>query len=102
MKITVICRVEPGCLGPDGANHVEKFCLLAQKEFDKLEPDQVKWQIIPRFDKDKPEIQYKLNDQYLTEDQSNVYLKALKKDPDQFEESLFKLLTESVNHYFGR
>jgi hypothetical protein len=102
MKITVICRIEPGCLGPYGADHVKKFCALGQKEFDKIDPDQVKWKIVPRFDKNKPEIQYKLNDRYLSQKQSIAYLKALGKDQAKFEEILFKQLGESVNHYFGR
>jgi hypothetical protein len=102
MKITVICRVESGCLGPDGANLVEEFCKLAQKEFDLIDPDELDWRIIPRFDKTKPEIQYKLNDRNLTQEQSEMYLKALGRDPEEFENALFKQLAESVNHYFGR
>lgn len=102
MKITVICRVEPGCLGPDGADHVEDFCKLGQKEFDAIDPDKVEWQIVPRFDKTKPEVQYKLRGRYLSEEQSALYLKALGKDPEEFEEDMFKQLTVSVNHYFGR
>lgn len=102
MKITVICRVEPGCLGPDGIDHVEAFCKLGQKEFDAIDPDIIDWEIIPRLDKTKPEIQYKLNGRYLNTQQSALYLNALGKDPDEFEESLFKQLTTSVNHYFGR
>lgn len=102
MKITVICRVEPGCLGPDGADHVEAFCKLGQKEFNAIDPDIINWEVIPRFDKTQPELQYKLNGLYLNEEQSELYLKALGKDPSKFEETLFKQLTVSVNHYFGR
>ena len=102
MKITVICRVEPGCLGPDGVNHVEAFCKLGQKEFDAIDPESIDWEIVPRFDKTKPEIQYQLKGRYLNEQQSELYLKALGKDPEAFEEALFKQLTLSVNHYFGR
>lgn len=102
MKITVICRVEPGCLGPDGAGHVESFCKLAQKEFDAIDSDIINWEIIPRFDKSLPELQYKLKGLYLNEEQSEQYLKALRKDPNEFEEALFKQLTVSVNHFFGR
>lgn len=102
MKITVICRVEPGCLGPTGADHVEAFCKLGQKEFDAIDPDIINWEIIPRFDKSLPELQYKLNGFYLNNGQSELYLKALGKDPEEFEQALFKQLTVSVNHYFGR
>ena len=102
MKMTIICRVEPGCLGPDGADHVEEFCKLGQKEFDAIDPDIFDWEIIPRFDKTRPELQYKLRDRNLNKRQSGLYLKALGKDPDGFEEALFKQLSLSVNHYFGR
>jgi hypothetical protein len=102
MKMTVICRVEPGCLGPEGASHVEAFCKLGQTEFDAIDPDIIDWVIVPRFDKHQPEIQYKLNGRYLSGPQSDQYLKALGKDQDAFEEALFKQLTISVNHYFGR
>lgn len=30
-KIRLMYRVEPGCLGPDGANHIEDFCRFANK-----------------------------------------------------------------------
>lgn len=102
MKITVICRVEPGCLGPDGADHIEAFCKLGQKEFELIDPNIIEWEIIPRLDKSKPEIQYQLKGRNLSEQQSELYLKALGKDPDEFEDSLFKQLASSVNHYFGR
>lgn len=102
MKITVICRVEPGCLGPDGADHVEAFCKLGQREFNAIDPEIIDWEIIPRFNKSLPELQYKIRGRNLNEQQSELYLKALGKEPSAFEEALFKQLTLSVNHYFGR
>jgi hypothetical protein len=75
---------------------------LGQKAFDLIDPDEIDWRLTPRLDKTKPEIQYKLNDRHLTQEQSEMYLKALGKNPEEFEDSLFKQLAESVNHYFGR
>ena len=31
-KMTVIFRIEPGSLGPDGIEHVSEFCLFAQTQ----------------------------------------------------------------------
>lgn len=99
MKITVICRVEPGCLGPKGADHVERFCQIAQKQFDKIEPDKVEWQLIPRFDKTEAEIQYKLKNRNLSSEQAHLYLDALGQEQEEFEEELFKQLSTSIKSY---
>ncbi len=102
MKITVICRVEPGCLGPDGIDHVDDFCLFAQKEFNQLDSHIIDWHITPRIDKTLDEIQYKLKGRLLSTEQARLYLNALGKEQDDFEDILFSQLTQSVNHYFKR
>ena len=102
MKITVICRVEPGCLGPDGADHVEDFCQYAQKQFNQVDTDAVDWEIIPRFDKTLDEVQYKLKSRILSDQQTGLYLKALGKDQNLFEDVMFQQLTDSVNRYLNR
>jgi hypothetical protein len=38
-KLTVTFRVGPGCLGPDGIDHIEGFCKFAKKEVDGLDSD---------------------------------------------------------------
>ena len=38
-KLTVIFRLEPGCLGPDGEDHVEEFCKFAEKEVAPIDSD---------------------------------------------------------------
>lgn len=58
MKLTVVFRVEPGCLGPQGANSVDEFCLFAQSKVESLDSDYVIWSIIPRNDKTLPEGHY--------------------------------------------
>ena len=55
-KLHIIFRVEPGCLGPQGDTHVEKFCEFAQQEFNTIDPELIHWDIIPRFDKSLDEI----------------------------------------------
>ena len=102
MKINVICRVEPGCLGPDGADHVEAFCKKAQTEFDQIDPCSVDWELIPRWDKTKPEIQYLLAGKLLNEQQTKMYLSAMGREHDDFEGRLFQQLTACINQFFGR
>ena len=50
-KLTVLFRLEPGCLGPKGVEHIDNFCQLAQKEFKSFHSDFVQWTIVPRIDK---------------------------------------------------
>ena len=51
MQLTVIYRVEPGCLGPEGATHIEGFCQFAQPLVAAHTPAFMQWQLQPRFDK---------------------------------------------------
>ncbi len=46
-KLTIQIRVEPGCLGPDGKEHIETFCVAAAKIFEAVEPELVSWVLIP-------------------------------------------------------
>ena len=36
-KLTLVIRLESGCLGPKGADLIDDFCSVAQKEFDSLD-----------------------------------------------------------------
>ena len=31
-KLLVMYRIEPGCLGPQGADYVEEFCVFAKQK----------------------------------------------------------------------
>lgn len=41
VMLLILHRLEPGCLGPDGADHVEQFCQLAEKAIQGLAPEVV-------------------------------------------------------------
>ena len=99
-KLTVVFRVEPGCLGPDGENHIEAFCSFAQKEFIQIESDYVCWEIIPRHDKLLPEMQYLINNKKLTQDKAAKYLELFNKDIDELEENLHETLVRLIEQYF--
>ncbi|WP_340680045.1 hypothetical protein [Paraglaciecola sp.] len=101
-KLTVTFRVEPGCLGPDGIEHIESFCKFAKKEVVNLDSDFVRWVITPRFDKSLLETEYKTNNKRLDYDKAQKYLKVFDKELDEFEEHLQDRLAELIEHYLGR
>lgn len=101
-KLNVLFRVEPGCLGPDGAEHVEEFCAYAEKAVEELDADFVHWDILPRHDKQLPEMEYMVNSKKLNHDQAARYLQVFKKDLDEFESHLDEKLAHLIEEYFGR
>jgi len=100
-KLTVICRVEPGCLGPEGKNHISEFCSTAQKQVESIDSDFVHWVLVPRCDKSLAEMQYKTNNKNLSRDKAARYLEKFKKNLDEFEEHLHVKLAHLVDEYLG-
>lgn len=101
-KLTVTFRVEPGCLGPDGADHIEGFCKHAKKSVADLDSDFVRWVITPRYDKSLAETEYRTNGKRLNHDKAELYLKVFGKELDEFEEHLQDSLSELIDEYLGR
>lgn len=101
-KLTVTFRIEPGCLGPDGAEHIEGFCKFAKKEVLGLDSDFVRCVIIPRYDKTLAETEYKTNNKRLTHDKAEKYLRVFSKNLDEFEEHLQDKLSVLIDQYLGR
>lgn len=101
-KMSVTFRVEPGCLGPDGKDHVEGFCKYAKKELKTLHGDFARWVIIPRYDKSLPETEYKTNNKRLDHDKAALYLDAFGQDLDEFEEHFHERLGDLIEEYLGR
>lgn len=101
-KLTVTFRVEPGCLGPDGMDHIEGFCKHAKKSVAELDSDFVRWVIVPRYDKSLAETEYKTNNKILDHNKAQMYLKVFGKDLDDFEEHLQEKLSELIDEYLGR
>lgn len=98
-KLTVLCRVEPGCLGPDGKDHIEGFCRFALTEMTPINSAFVHWIITPRYDKTLPEIQYQLLDRKLSYLQAAKYLEMLGQDPDEFTTALDEKLAGLIEQY---
>ncbi|WP_115720241.1 hypothetical protein [Gallaecimonas mangrovi] len=100
--LDVTFRIEPGCLGPDGLSHIEDFCQLAQQHFDRLARRYLRWDIIPRYDKALPEMQYSLNGRAISRDKVEKVLNLHQQTVDGLEEKVNQLLDTMINLYFER
>ncbi len=95
-KLTVIYRVEPGCLGPDGENLIGEFCSFAQAQIKQLDTDFIHWHLVPRNDKALPEMQYKINNKTLSHNKAVKYLAAFDRQLDDFEDHLNEKLADLI------
>ncbi|MEL4430658.1 hypothetical protein [Shewanella mangrovisoli] len=100
--VAVLCRVEPGCLGPDGREHIEAFCALAQQAMKHFAADVVTWTLVPRYDKTLPEMEYSVANKSLSRAQVTQYFNTLGQDVDAFEEAFNDKLTAFINLYLAR
>jgi len=100
-KLTVIIRVEPACLGPNGYDHIEKFCSVTQIKIEPIDSAFINWEIVPRFDKSLPEIQYKVTNKILTHEQAAKYLALFSKRLDAFEGYLNEKLAILIDQHLG-
>ena len=98
-KLTVLFRVEPGSLGPDGGDHVNAFCDFAGKEFELIDADFINWEIVPRHDKQLPEMEYKVSNKKLSHDKADKYLGVFEKNLDDFADHLVKNLSRLIGQY---
>ncbi len=101
-KLSVVFRVEPGSLGPDGMDYVEDYCTRAQQELGSRLEQFVRWQFVPRYDKSKPEIEYGIGDKKITNAQAEKYLSMFKQDIEEFETELVVGVSRLINVFFGR
>ncbi|KFZ38581.1 hypothetical protein HR45_03925 [Shewanella mangrovi] len=101
-RITVLYRVEPGCLGPTGVDYIEEFCRYAQAEFEKLAYDAMAWQIVPRYDKTLAEIQYQLGGKNLSKEQAAIYFDKHGINFARFEELLDLKIADLIEQHLGR
>jgi hypothetical protein len=99
-KIRLMYRVEPGCLGPQGAEHIEDFCRYANKHIKS--PFYSILLFLPRYDKLKDERQYTVSSRNLSQAQAKAYLARFEINIESFEEQLDELLTKAIDLYFKR
>jgi len=100
-KLTVLFRVESGCLGPTGEEHIEDFCLFAEKELKVVDANYMNWMITPRHDKSEPEIEYKVNNKNLSHDKAAKYLGIFDKNLDDVEERLHDKLSILIDQHLS-
>ena len=101
-RLTVVFRVEAGCLGPDGENHVEGFCDFTQRRMDAIDADFIIWRIIPRDDKSLPEMEYRVGEKRLNHDQAKRYLQVFGKRLEEFEGHLHDQVVVLIEEYLER
>ena len=100
-KLDVLIRVEPGSLGPDGAEHVERFCKLAQQVMQKTQGANYMWEIVPRYDKSLPELTYYLNSKRLSHEMAEQWLEGLGTSLDEMEEASMQAISDLIDRYLG-
>ncbi len=100
-KLTVIFRLEPGCLGPQGDELIDEFCQAAQANFQSVHSEIVHWNIVPRNDKALPEMQYQINNKNLSQVQAAQFLDVFNENLDKFESQVHKKLAELIDQHLG-
>ncbi len=98
-RLLVECRVEGGCLGPDGASHVDDFCYFAETEFWNFHPGKVTWKFLRRQNSQQAEVEYKLIGKKLSRPQASQYLDVLGIDMSEFESGIDDRLIALIERY---
>lgn len=98
-RLTIVFRVEAGCLGPQGGDHVRPFCTFAQPALAARDAGLIDWQVVPRDDKSEPEIQYLVAGRPLSTDQAGRYLALFGRDRAAFEDDLEGHIAELITRY---
>lgn len=99
-KLSILIRLEPGCLGPDGKNHIEVFCSDAKPKLKSFHGGIIRWNIEPRYDKSLPEIEYQLHKETVSNKQLEDFFTEFDIALGDFEEALDERLAELIEHYF--
>ncbi len=101
-KLTVLCRIEPGCLGPDGIDHIESFCRFANQELKTVDSNFIKWLPLPRYDKSLPEMQYSVNYRQLNREKAAKYLSLFNCELNDFEEHFHDKVALLINEFLSK
>jgi len=101
-KLIVECRIEAGCLGPAGDEHVVGFCDFAKHEFSSWEKEVIQWRFMPRLDESSAELQYKFAEKNLSRGQAKKYLLRFEKNIDELEAEIDETLLVLINEYMSQ
>lgn len=101
LDLSLIVRVEPGSLGPDGLNHVESFCVVAEKVFSKVEFANLTFKIVPRYDKTLPELELLMNQLTLPHQRAVMVLDKLNLTYELIEEEVMEHISKLIDRFLG-
>ena len=102
VRIIVLYRVEPGCLGPDGKFFIEDFCAYANDAFKNVQQEHINWLFVPRHDKSLPEIQYQYKERNLSREMAQKLFSVKAIDIDEFEDLLNDQIPEMIDKFLER
>jgi hypothetical protein len=98
-KLTILFRVEAGCLGPKGEHIITDFCRYAHSQKEQIESNYIHWLIDQRVDNSQPEIQYQVGNKLLPRDKAKRYLNLFELNIDAIEDELFEKTTSLIETY---
>ena len=101
-KLTILYRIEPGCLGPDGKLEIDEFCLFASTKITDMKLMFVNCTIEPRNDKTLPELQFYLLGKHISYDQAKLYMHKFERDIDVFFEDLDDRLANYIDEFIQK
>ncbi|STQ75417.1 hypothetical protein [Grimontia hollisae] len=101
MKIQVVCRLEPGCLGPEGASKIDEFCQYILDDMSTLSTGFITLAVVPRNDKSLPEMQFNVLGKKMKREQAGKYLQGFGKSLDDFESELEEKLEVLIEKFMG-
>ena len=101
-KLTVIFRVESGCLGPTGHEHIDAFCIYAQKAVGSTLSHFINWKITSRKNSSEEEMEYIINGKILSDEQTKKYMALFDTDFDEFDHEFHDRVTLLIEQYLGQ
>ncbi len=99
LQMILVYRVEPGCLGPDGVDHVEAFCQFSNRTTVPESLGSIRWMFIPRYDKSLPEFEFRLKGKQLNATQCAAYLARLQLTMDDLELLMGEITAELIERF---
>ncbi len=101
-RLLCLCRVEAGCLGPQGEAHIATFCDYANAHFAETLPASLRYLVEPRTGHQQPEVEYRLLNKRCRPDQVERYLQIHGQSLQDLEDSLDDRLIYLIERYFDR
>ncbi len=99
-QILVICRIESGCLGPQGREHVVAFCDFIKDKFATPDLHFIQWEVVPREGLKFPELEYRLHGKRLLHDHAEKYLSLFNTEIKDFEDYIDDKIIAQIEQYF--